>query len=89
MSFFKSIIKELPAMTSMAADGTSSSEFDGYVDTGSYALNAALSGSIFNGIPNNKVTVFGGDPATGKCARGTEEIELYMDEKIAIKLGLV
>jgi len=53
-------------MTSMAVDGTSSSEFDGYVDTGSYTLNAALSGSIFNGIPNNKVTVFGGDPATGK-----------------------
>jgi RecA/RadA recombinase len=38
----------------------------GYVDTGSYALNALLSGSIYGGIPNNKVTCFAGEEATGK-----------------------
>lgn len=66
MSFFRTLIKDLPAMTTVASDGISSSEFDGYVDTGSYVLNAALSGSLFSGMPNNKITVFAGDPATGK-----------------------
>jgi len=66
MSFFRTLIKDLPAMTTIASDGLSSSEFDGYVNTGSYTLNAALSGSLFGGMPNNKITVFAGDPATGK-----------------------
>ena len=66
MSFFRTLIKDLPAMTTIASDGLSSSEFDGYINTGSYTLNAALSGSLFGGMPNNKITVFAGDPATGK-----------------------
>lgn len=66
MSFFRTLIKDLPATTTIASDGLSSSEFDGYVNTGSYTLNAALSGSLFGGMPNNKITVFAGDPATGK-----------------------
>jgi RecA/RadA recombinase len=66
MSFIRTLIKDLPAITTIAADGLSSSEFDGFVNTGSYTLNAALSGSLFGGMPNNKITVFAGDPATGK-----------------------
>lgn len=65
--FFKSFVDDLgDPDTSIAADGTSSAEFSGYIDTGSYVLNAALSGSIFGGLPNNKAIVFAGDPATGK-----------------------
>ena len=52
--------------TNIAADGKSSGEFSGYIDTGSYILNAALSGSIYGGVPNNKVTTFAGESATGK-----------------------
>ena len=79
MSFFKDLIKGLPAASSIASDGTASSEFEGYVDTGSYSLNAALSGSLFGGMPNNKITALCGDPATGKCARGTEVIHVFID----------
>lgn len=65
--FFKTFVDDLgDPGTAIAADGTASSEFSGYIDTGSYVLNAALSGSIFGGLPNNKAIVFGGDPATGK-----------------------
>jgi RecA/RadA recombinase len=65
--FFKTFVDDLgDPDTSIAADGTASSEFSGYIDTGSYVLNAALSGSIFGGFPNNKAVVFAGDPATGK-----------------------
>jgi len=38
----------------------------GYIDTGSYILNAAFSTSIFGGIPNNKVVAFAGESAVGK-----------------------
>jgi len=37
-----------------------------YVDTGSYVLNALMSGSIYGGLPSNKITAFAGESATGK-----------------------
>ena len=52
--------------TSIAEDGAGSAEFTGSIDSGSYSLNAALSGSIFGGVPNNKITAFAGESATGK-----------------------
>jgi RecA/RadA recombinase len=65
--FFRDLVTELKDEdTSIAADGTQSAEFSGTVDTGSYILNAALSGSLYGGIPNNKITAFAGESATGK-----------------------
>ena len=37
-----------------------------YIDTGSYIFNALLSGSIFGGLPSNKITALAGESATGK-----------------------
>ena len=37
-----------------------------YIDTGSYILNALISGSIHKGLPSNKITAFAGETATGK-----------------------
>jgi RecA/RadA recombinase len=65
--FFRELIKEIKDEdTSMAADGAGSAEFGGFIDTGSYALNAVLSGSLYGGVPDNKVTAFAGESATGK-----------------------
>ena len=65
--FFRNLVKDLKDEdTSMAIDGTGSAEFGGFVDTGSYALNAILSGSLYGGVPDNKVTCFAGESATGK-----------------------
>ncbi len=65
--FFRELIREIKDEdTSMAADGTGSAEFGGFIDTGSYALNAVLSGSLYGGVPDNKVTAFAGESATGK-----------------------
>lgn len=65
--FFEQFISDLgDPNTSIAADGTASSEFSGYVDTGSYIFNAALSGSLFGGMPNNKAIVLGGATSVGK-----------------------
>jgi RecA/RadA recombinase len=65
--FLRELIKELKDEdTSLAVDGTGSAEFGGFIDTGSFALNAVLSGSLFGGVPDNKVTAFAGESATGK-----------------------
>ena len=65
--FFKSLVKELKdPNTSLLEDGQSSAEFSGCIDTGSFILNAVLSGSLYGGVPNNKITAFAGESATGK-----------------------
>ena len=37
-----------------------------FVDTGSFALNALLSGSLYGGVPSNKITCFAGSESVGK-----------------------
>lgn len=67
MNFFRDLVKEIKDEdTSIAADGAGSAEFGSFIDTGSYMLNAVLSGSIYGGVPDNKVTAFAGESATGK-----------------------
>ena len=65
--FFRNLVKEIKDEdTTLASDGSGSAEFGGFIDSGSYALNAVLSGSIYGGVPDNKVTAFAGESATGK-----------------------
>ena len=42
------------------------SDITEYIPTGNYILNAAVTGSVFQGIPNNRITSISGDPSTGK-----------------------
>lgn len=65
MSFLTDMVKGIEN-TSLLAEGGNSSEFSGSIDTGSYILNAAISGSIYGGVPNNKISAFAGESATGK-----------------------
>jgi RecA/RadA recombinase len=81
MSFLKGLLKELDdENTYLASDGTSSSEYGGYIDTGSYILNALLSGSIFGGIPDNKITAFAGESATGKTFFVLGIVRAFLDK---------
>jgi RecA/RadA recombinase len=85
--FFKSFIKELDNDDTMvASEGLSAAEFTGYIDTGSYIVNAAMSGTLFGGIPNNKAVVLAGDPGTGKTffALGIIKNFLAADKKARI-----
>lgn len=41
-------------------------KIDEWIPTGSYILNAALSGSIFGGMPNRRSLVFAGEEGSGK-----------------------
>ena len=47
-------------------DGVEAGDVDSFVDTGSYIFNALLSGSIYGGMPQNKVVAIAGESATGK-----------------------
>ena len=65
--FLSTLVKDLrDEYTTIAADRKSSAEYSGTIDTGSYALNALFSGSIYGGVPNNKITALAGESATGK-----------------------
>ena len=66
-NFFTDLVEQLKDEdTKILSDGGASAEYSGCIDTGSYALNAVLSGSIYGGVPNNKVTAFAGESSTGK-----------------------
>ena len=79
--FFRDMVKELnDENTHIAEDGLNSSEFSGTIDTGSYTLNAALSGSIFGGVPNNKITAFAGESATGKTFFVMGVVKQFLDD---------
>lgn len=64
---FNDLLKEAGnEYASIAEEGIESGDVTGYVSTGSYSFNALVSGSIYGGIPENKVTALAGEPATGK-----------------------
>ena len=79
--FFRNIVKELnDENTHVAADGLGSSEFGDTIDTGSYIFNAALSGSLFGGAPNNKVLALAGESATGKTFFAIGMVKRFLDD---------
>jgi RecA/RadA recombinase len=51
----------------------------GFIDTGSYALNALLSASIFGGTPNNRATMWAGAPSAGKTYLMLSNIKTYLN----------
>ena len=67
MDFLKKIIKDTGnEYASIVADGVEAGDIESFIDTGSYALNGLLSGSIHGGLPANKITAIAGESATGK-----------------------
>jgi RecA/RadA recombinase len=80
-NFFTDLVEQLKDEdTKILADGTASAEYSGCIDTGSYALNALLSGSIYGGVPNNKVTAFAGESATGKTFFVLGVVKQFLDD---------
>ena len=67
MSFLKDMIKETGnEYAGLVSDGIEAGDVESFIDTGSYAFNALLSGSIYGGLASNKITAFAGESATGK-----------------------
>ena len=65
--FLKDIIKETGnEYASLVSEGVEAGDVDEFIDTGSYIFNGLLSGSIYGGLPANKITAIAGESATGK-----------------------
>ena len=79
MSFLNNVIAGIDN-THVASSGENSSEFSGTIDTGSYILNAAMSGSLYGGVPNNKIVAFAGESATGKTFFVLGVIKQFLDD---------
>ena len=66
-NFLKDIIKSTGnEYASLVEDGVEAGDVESFIDTGSYIFNALLSGSIYGGLPSNKITALAGESATGK-----------------------
>ena len=99
--FLKTIIKDSGnEYAGIASEGIDGSDVTGFIDTGSYAFNALLSGSLYGGIPNNKIMALAGESATGKtyfalsmCKKflddNPEGVILYFDTEQAITSDMI
>jgi RecA/RadA recombinase len=77
MDFLKDIVKEIgDDYTKIASD---IDETESYVDTGSYILNALVSGSIFGGVSGNKITAIAGESSTGKTFFSIAVVKNFLD----------
>ena len=78
MDFLKSVVKDFGAeYAAVAADIT---ENEIFVDTGSYVLNALISGSIFGGISQNKISMLGAPQASGKTFIALSVVRNFLDK---------
>ena len=78
---FKDLLKEADNdYADVAENGIESGDIVGYISTGSLALNALISGSIYGGIASNKVTALAGEPSTGKTFYAINIAKQFLDE---------
>ena len=97
MDFLKEIVKEIgDDFTQLASD---IDETETFIDTGSYIFNGLISGSIFGGVSNNKITAIAGESSTGKTFFSLAVVKnfldtnpdgycLYFDTEAAVNKGL-
>ena len=62
-TFLKATGNEFAAV---AEEGIAAGDVSGYYDTGSYTLNALISGSIYGGVPDSKATGYAAESSVGK-----------------------
>ena len=80
MGFLDTVIKESGnEFASMVSDGVAAGDITTFVDTGSYIFNALVSGSLFGGIPSNKVTALAGESSTGKTFFSLSVVRNFLD----------
>lgn len=79
MSFLNSLKTVLGKEFGSVADVGSTGDCTGFIDTGSYSLNALVSGSLYGGFPSNKITGLAGDPATGKTFYMLQTVKSFID----------
>ena len=80
MSIFDTLAKEAKNdYAKLVSDGIITGDEQGFIGTGSYILNAMLSGSVNGGIPDNRVTAIAGEQATGKTFYAIAIAKTFLD----------
>ena len=80
MGFLDNVIKDSGnEFASRVSDGVAAGDTSSFVDTGSYIFNAVVSGSLFGGIPSNKVTALAGESSTGKTFFALSVVRNFLD----------
>jgi len=80
MGFLDSVIKESGnEFAGFVSEGVAAGDITSYVDTGSYIFNALVSGSIYGGLPSNKVTALAGESSTGKTFFALSVVRNFLD----------
>jgi len=79
--FLKDIIKQTGnEYAGLASEGITGGDVDSFIDTGSYSFNALLSGSIYGGLPGNRITAIAGEAATGKTFFALGVVKYFLDK---------
>ena len=79
-SFLKSIVKEIDNDYAGLLSEGGVGDIESFVDTGSYIFNALCSGSIYGGVPSNKITALAGESGTGKTFFCMGIVQSYLAE---------
>ena len=81
MSFLSQVAKTIGNdYASLVSDGVSAGDNTSFIDTGSYIFNALVSGSIYGGVPSNKITAIAGESSTGKTFFCLGMVKHFLDE---------
>jgi len=100
-NFLRNIVKSSGnEFASIVEEGIQGSDVSSFIDTGSYALNSLLSGSVYGGIADNKILALAGESATGKtyftlgiCAEfllnNSEGVVVYFDTEQAVTSEMI
>ena len=79
-SFLKNIVKEIDNEYAGLLSEGGVGDINSFVDTGSYIFNALVSGSIYKGVPSNKITALAGESGTGKTFFAMGVVQNYLAE---------
>lgn len=79
MDYLKDLVKTLDNEYAGLASDAVVGDNSNFIDTGSYIFNALLSGSIYGGLPSNKITALAGESSTGKTFYALGICKHFMD----------
>ena len=64
----------------IVSEGVAAGDVDEFIDTGSHIFNALLSGSLYGGLPSNKITAIAGESATGKTYFALGMVRQFLED---------
>ena len=79
IDFFKMLAKTVPGMKETALIASEMQDEAGFIDTGSYILNAQLSTTIHGGLGRRKVLALAGESGVGKTFYAIGIVKSFLD----------